>query len=66
MRKSIFTFALISVSALAGCLENDSDRAIAGGLAGALVANATGGSAAVGALGGAAAGALCDDAGLCN
>ncbi|MBU2937465.1 MULTISPECIES: hypothetical protein [Pacificibacter] len=66
MRKSLLTFALISVTALAGCLDNDAERAIAGGLAGALVADATGGSAAVGALGGAAAGALCDDAGVCR
>ncbi|MEM5476722.1 hypothetical protein [Pacificibacter sp. AS14] len=66
MRKSLFTFALISVTALSGCLDNDAERAVAGGLAGALVADATGGSAAVGALGGAAVGALCDDARICN
>jgi hypothetical protein len=66
MRKSLLTVALISVTALAGCLDNDAERAVAGGLAGALVADATGGNATTGALAGAAAGALCDDAGVCN
>ena len=66
MRKSILTFALISVTALAGCLDNDAERAVAGGLAGALIADQTGGSAATGALAGAAAGALCDDVSLCR
>ncbi len=66
MRKSILSLALISVTALAGCLDNDAERAVAGGLAGALIADTTGGNATTGALAGAAAGALCDDAGLCN
>jgi hypothetical protein len=66
MRKSLLTVALISITALAGCLDNDAERAVAGGLAGALVADATGGNATTGAFAGAAAGALCDDAGVCN
>jgi hypothetical protein len=66
MRKSFLTIALISVAALAGCMDNDAERAIAGGLAGALVADATGGNTTTGALAGAAAGALCDDAGVCR
>lgn len=66
MHKSILTLALISVTALAGCLDTDAERAIAGGLAGAALAEVTGGSATTGAIAGAAAGALCDDTGICN
>ena len=66
MRKSFITLALVSVTALAGCLDNDAERAVAGGLAGALIADTTGGSATTGAIAGAAAGALCDDVRLCN
>jgi hypothetical protein len=66
MRKSFITLALVSVTVLAGCMDNDAERAIAGGLAGALIADTTGGSATTGAIAGAAAGALCDDVRLCN
>lgn len=50
---------------LAGCQYNDSERAVAGAAAGALVADVTDNNVLVGAGAGAAAGALCDDAGLC-
>ncbi|WP_123792202.1 hypothetical protein [Pacificibacter maritimus] len=66
MRKSVLSIALISFTALAGCMDNDAERAIAGGLAGALLADQTGGSATTGALAGAAAGALCDDVRVCR
>ena len=52
--------------ALAGCLEDDGERAMAGAIAGALVADALDENVAAGAAIGAAGGALCDDAGVCN
>jgi hypothetical protein len=57
--------SLLCVGALAGCLENDIQRAGAGALTGAVLADITGGSVATGAAIGAAGGALCDDARLC-
>lgn len=66
MQKSILTLAFVAVTALAGCLDNDAERALAGGLAGAAIAEVTGGSGTTGAIAGAAAGALCDDTGLCR
>ncbi len=62
--KSIVALAL--VGALAGCLENDAERGVAGAAAGALIADATGGRAVTGAIIGAGAGVFCDDAGICN
>jgi hypothetical protein len=66
MNKSILTVAFVSLIALSGCLDTDGERAVVGGLAGALLADTVGGSATTGALAGAAAGALCNDAGVCN
>lgn len=51
---------------LAGCLENDLQRAAAGAAAGAVIADVTNGDVLTGAVIGAGAGALCDDAGVCN
>jgi osmotically inducible lipoprotein OsmB len=50
-----FTFAL------SGCLENDSQRGLAGAAGGAVIAGATGGSAVTGAVVGGAAGYFCRD-----
>lgn len=50
---------------LAGCQYNDSERAVAGAAAGAIVADVTDNNVLVGAGVGAAAGAYCDNAGLC-
>ncbi len=47
-----------SFALLAGCLATPGERAVAGGLAGALVSNATGGNVVTGAALGAAAGAV--------
>ncbi|MEM1237608.1 MAG: hypothetical protein AAGI10_11595 [Pseudomonadota bacterium] len=58
--------ALCAIALLAGCLDNDAERAVAGAAGGAIVSDALGGSAAAGAVVGAAAGAFCDDAGVCN
>jgi hypothetical protein len=51
---------------LAGCLETDGERALAGAAAGALIADALDENVAAGAAIGAAGGALCADSGLCN
>ena len=51
--------------ALSACLDTDTERAVAGAAAGAVVADVLDSSVATGAVVGAAAGALCDDAGLC-
>ena len=58
--------AISFVGALAGCLENDAERGVAGAAAGAVIADATGNSAVTGAIIGAGAGVFCDDAGICN
>jgi osmotically inducible lipoprotein OsmB len=47
---------------LAGCLQTDGERALAGAAAGALIADATDNNVATGAAIGALAGAFCDDA----
>lgn len=56
-----FTAALALVFALAGCLENDAQRGVAGAVGGAAIAGATGGSLATGAIIGGAAGVFCRD-----
>ncbi|RLL65375.1 hypothetical protein [Paenirhodobacter hankyongi] len=66
MRKSPILLALLAGAALAGCMETDGQRALAGAAAGAVVADATDNNAIAGAAIGAAGGALCDDMGLCN
>ncbi|MBC7137739.1 MAG: hypothetical protein H5U17_03155 [Defluviimonas sp.] len=66
MRNTKFILAAIGLSALAGCMETDSQRALAGAAAGAVIADATDNNAVAGAALGAGAGALCDDAGICR
>ncbi|MGV8989562.1 MAG: hypothetical protein ACOH2H_25425 [Cypionkella sp.] len=46
---------------LAGCLENNTQRGVAGAAGGAVIAGATGGSPLTGAVIGGAAGYLCKD-----
>lgn len=59
-------FATLGIAiVLAGCQYNDTERAVAGAAAGAIIADVTDNSVLVGAGVGAAGGALCDDAGLC-
>lgn len=50
---------------MGGGISPDVQRAAGGALAGAVVAKAVDGNVATGALIGGAAGALCDDAGVC-
>jgi hypothetical protein len=53
------------VTPLAGCLETETERALAGAAAGAVLADATENSVLTGAVLGAGAGAFCDDVNLC-
>jgi osmotically inducible lipoprotein OsmB len=55
------TAALAVVVALAGCLQNDAQRGVAGAVGGGAIAGATGGDVATGALIGGAAGVFCRD-----
>ncbi|AJE48087.1 glycine zipper 2TM domain-containing protein [Celeribacter indicus] len=66
MRKSILVLAALSASVLAGCMQTDGERALAGAAAGAVVADATDNNALTGAALGALAGTYCDDAGVCR
>jgi hypothetical protein len=65
MRKLKFLAVPCALLALAGCLENDGQRAIAGAAIGAGAASATHNNVLTGAAIGAAGGALCNDVGLC-
>jgi len=56
----------LAAGSLSGCLNSDLDRAAAGAAVGGVGAYALGGSVATGVIVGTAAGALCDDAGLCR
>ncbi|WP_428539704.1 hypothetical protein [Profundibacter sp.] len=59
-------YVAILAMPLAGCLDNDIERAAAGAAAGAVIADVTNGNVLTGAVIGAGAGALCDDAGVCH
>ncbi|MCF6317157.1 MAG: YMGG-like glycine zipper-containing protein [Marinosulfonomonas sp.] len=56
----------VLITPLSGCLDNDVERAAAGAVAGAVIADVTNGSILTGAVIGAGAGALCDDVGVCR
>ncbi len=66
MRFTKIILAVAFVGSLAGCLDNDAERGVAGAAAGALIADATDNSAVTGAIIGGAAGVFCDDAGVCR
>ncbi len=53
--------AALAVTALAGCLNTDAERGLAGAAGGAVIADAVGGSALTGAVIGGAAGYFCDE-----
>lgn len=66
MRKSIVALALLSVSALAGCMQDPASRGLAGAVAGAAVADITDSNIATGAvIGGLAGAASCTMPGQC-
>lgn len=52
---------LLILFGLSGCLENDTERGIAGAAGGAVISGATGGSPVTGAVIGGAAGYFCRD-----
>ncbi len=56
-----FILLLPVLFALGGCLQNDSQRGLAGAAGGAVIASATGGSPVAGAVIGGAAGFFCRD-----
>lgn len=61
MRTTRILFGLALVGALSGCLENDSQRGLAGAAAGAVIADATDNNVLTGAAIGGLAGVFCDD-----
>jgi osmotically inducible lipoprotein OsmB len=59
---SLKSFLLFSAAfGLAGCLENNAQRSVAGAAGGAVISGATGGSPLTGAVVGGAAGYFCND-----
>ena len=66
MQLTKIILGLALVSSLAGCLENDGQRALAGAAAGAVVADALDTNVVAGAALGGLAGATCDDMGVCR
>mgnify|MGYP003400137212 CR=1 FL=1 len=61
--------AVVLATSLAGCMQTDGERALVGAGAGVVASKAFGGStsdALLAGVAGGAAGALCDDAGVCN
>jgi osmotically inducible lipoprotein OsmB len=65
-RYTLSALILASTVALGACTTADLERAGAGALIGGGVAAVTGGNVATGVAAGAAAGALCDDVGICR
>ncbi|OOY18809.1 hypothetical protein BMI86_18960 [Thioclava sp. DLFJ5-1] len=65
MRKTPILLVLAGL-ALAGCMQTDGQRALAGAAGGAIIADATDNNALTGAALGALAGTYCDDAGVCT
>ncbi|MCU9847062.1 hypothetical protein OEZ60_03505 [Defluviimonas sp. WL0024] len=65
MRVSKVLVGLALMASLAGCMQTDGERALAGAAAGAVIADVTDNNVLTGAAIGAAGGALCDDVNLC-
>jgi hypothetical protein len=61
MHYTKFVLAAVLVGGLAGCMQTDGERALAGAAAGAVIADATDNSVITGAALGGLAGATCDD-----
>lgn len=66
LRRGVAAGLFAVTALLAACGENDFERAATGAATGGVAAAVTGGNLAQGAVVGGAAGALCDDVGLCN
>lgn len=66
MQKSVIAIALLSVTVLAGCMQDPTSRGLAGAVAGAAVADAMDENMVAGAaLGGLAGAASCNVVGGC-
>jgi osmotically inducible lipoprotein OsmB len=61
-----FIAGLALVTAAAGCMQTDGERALAGAAAGAVIADVTDNNVVTGAAIGGLGGAVCDDVGLCR
>jgi len=66
MRLGRLIFLPLLALPLAGCLDNDAERGLAGAAIGAAAADALDKNAGVGAAIGAGAGVFCNDAGVCR
>ena len=68
MQKTSLLLAAVAVFGLAGCLDNDIERGVAGAGAGLVAAEVLGTDRTGTMVAGAAVGVLCDDAGVnvCN
>ena len=64
MQKTSIILAAVAMFGLAGCLEGDVERGVAGAGAGLVTAKVLGTDPTGTMLAGAAAGVLCDDAGI--
>ena len=64
MQKTSIILAAVAVFGLAGCLDNDVERGVAGAGAGFVAAEVLGTDRTGTILAGAAVGVLCDDAGV--
>ena len=66
MQKTSLILAAVAVFGLAGCLDNDAERGVAGAAGGLVAAEVLGTDPAASAVVGAAAGVFCDVAGVCR
>ncbi|MBB5720866.1 hypothetical protein FHS72_000470 [Loktanella ponticola] len=66
MLKKTWIIAAAASFALAGCLETDLQRGVAGAAGGLVTAEVLGTDPTATAVAGVAAGLLCDDAGICR
>ncbi|SFS03336.1 hypothetical protein [Yoonia litorea] len=64
MQKTSLIIATVAIFGLAGCLDNDTERAVAGAGAGLVASELLGTDQTGSMLAGAAAGVFCDDAGV--
>ncbi|HEV8033791.1 hypothetical protein [Yoonia sp.] len=64
MQKTSIILATVAVFGLAGCLDNDVERGVAGAAGGLVAAELLGTDRTGTMLAGAAVGVLCDDAGV--
>ncbi|MFN0114111.1 MAG: hypothetical protein ACKVPY_05485 [Paracoccaceae bacterium] len=64
MQKLPVVIGALALMSLAGCLQNDGERAAVGAVGGAVVADALGGNAVTGAVIGGGLGYFCDELNL--